>query len=91
MKKELKPEIKLIWDKLGYSSILNDVFVQNEFHKRGLKIKDVDEVTLCFRDTGKVHVHGHFSTESHSCEIAIMKHLIQSDIVNDDSNFIDCH
>lgn len=84
---KLKPEVKAIWEKLNCPEILNDVFVRNEFHKRNLSIKDAGMVTLVFDVLGKVHVHGHASTESHSPEIAIMKNMIKDDIVNDPKNY----
>ena len=77
---ELSNDDQKIWEKLNSSHILNDNFVKNEFHKRNLKLHDIDEVNLTFSPSGKVHCTGHLSTESHSCEIAIMKLLIKFDI-----------
>jgi hypothetical protein len=87
MKKAFKPDIKILWDKISTPNILNDVIVQNEFSARKLKLKDIADVTLVFRYTGTVYVFGHFSTESHTCEIAIMKMLIKDDIVSNENNY----
>lgn len=87
MSRKLKKEVQEIWNKISIPNILNDVFVMNEFHKRKLNIKDIDQVTLTFRATGTVFVSDHFSTESHSCEIAIMKILIKYNITENDDNY----
>lgn len=83
----MKPEIKKVWDKLNQSDILNDCFIRNEFHARGMKLKDAGTVMLVFSVSGKVHVHGQLSTESHSPEIAIMKSMIKDNILNNEANY----
>lgn len=85
--KKLKPEVKAVWERLNRSDILNDTFVRNEFHKRGMKLKDAGTVTLVFRVCGTVYVHGLASTESYSPEIAIMKYMIKDDILDNESNY----
>lgn len=87
MSRKLKKEVQEIWNKISVPNILNDVFVMNEFHKRKLKVKNIDKVTLTFRATGTVFVSDNFSTESHSCEIAIMKMLIQKNITENEDNY----
>lgn len=87
MESNLKPEIKKIWDTISTPHILKDNTVRNEFIKRKLDIKS-QELTIVFRKTGTYHIHGHFSTESNSAEIAIMKFLIKDDIVSNDENYL---
>lgn len=85
--KKLKPEVKAVWERLNRSDILNDTLVRNEFYKRGMKLKDAGTVMLVFSVSGKVHVHGQLSTESHSPEIAIMKSMIKDNILDNESNY----
>lgn len=70
-----------ILEKISKSNILNDVLVENEFHKRNLKLKEIANVTLVFDSEGLVHCHGYYTTKSHSCEIAIKKLLLRQNIL----------
>ena len=63
---------KEVIEKLKSSEVDDYLKIAVEFHKRGLKIRDIKEVTLVFRDNGWVHVHGSFMTTSPTSDMAIM-------------------
>jgi hypothetical protein len=88
MKKELKPEIKAILDKLrGINA--DEEFVKQEFERLKLK-KEMHRYSydIMYNILGHCHISAHLSTMSSTAEIAVKKYLIRCELLNDE-NYIE--
>lgn len=86
--KVLKPEIRAILDKIKGINADED-FVKSEFEKRNLK-KEIhrNHYEIAYNILGNCHISAHLSTMSSTAEIAVMKLLINWDLLIDE-NYIE--
>lgn len=88
MEKELKPEIRVLWDKMNGINA-DEKFVEEEFNRRNLR-KEVhrNDYKISYNILGHCFISDMLSTMSSTAEIAVMKQLIKFDIVGNDENYI---